>query len=80
MPGEAVQLNTIIEFDIIFSLLFTKIKCKKYDAIKSSDPHTVANLLRHFFKKLKTDLVPIDVMEYLLIKMGKFLLKTFSDF
>lgn len=56
---------------IIFCFLFAKIKYHKYDAIKSSEAHTVANLLTQFFKKLKTDLIPIDVMEYLLMEMGK---------
>lgn len=81
VAGDTLQYgNKNFDFDIFFSLLFGKITCKKYNAIKSSDSHTVAHLLKYFFKKLKTDLVPIDVMEYLLIEMGKFLSKSFKIF
>lgn len=38
----------------------------------------MANLLKQFFKKLKTDLIPIDVMEFLLIEMGKLVLACVS--
>lgn len=37
-----------------------------YNAIKHSDAHTVAALLKLFFKLLKTSLIPVDTMEFLL--------------
>lgn len=51
-----------------------KLRYHKYDAIRTSNAHTVANLLKQFFKKLRTDLIPIDVMEFLIVEIGEILL------
>lgn len=36
----------------------------------------MAKLLKQFFRKLKTDLIPVDVLEFLLFEIGTFLVQS----
>ena len=46
-------------------------KGTKYVALKDEDVHTVTGALKQFFRELKTDLIPIEIVKRLPDDLGK---------
>lgn len=71
----------IIEL-VFFSLLFFLVGCfrqmnesklrkgTKYVVLKDEDVHTVTGALKQFFRELKTDLIPIEIVRRLPDDLG----------
>lgn len=47
-------------------------KGTKYVSIKDEDVHAVTGALKQFFRELKTELIPSDIINYLPDDLGKF--------
>lgn len=47
-------------------------KGTKYVTLKDEDVHTVTGLLKQFFRELKTDLIPIEIVKNLPNDFGKY--------
>lgn len=43
----------------------------KYVSLKDEDIHTVTGALKQFFRELKTDLIPIDIVKNLPNDLGE---------
>lgn len=72
-----------IEFNLCFFLQFKQMnesklrKGTKYVTLKDEDVHTVTGALKQFYRELKTDLIPIEIVKRLPDDLGMWSIFTF---